>query len=192
MAKWPAPTSHQDDDDTGHAGYCHVRVRSTAVGERRVAGRQDGRAVPWSGYRAVQADPETRQKLAERFSTQPDEVILVEPLYVGPFKNPQILVEACGELGRATCPLPSLGGRRRQHAPGSLDPLSEKLGHRDHIVWLGNVVDPRTLLAGFCWRGVWTGSRRAWPAECRSSVAEVGRSAKSLERVRTHVVVASP
>jgi hypothetical protein len=24
--------------------------------------------------------------------------------------------------------------------------LSEKLGHRDHIVWLGNVVDPGTLL----------------------------------------------
>ncbi len=82
--------------------------------------------------------------LAERFSIRPDEVILSTVSYLRPFKNPQILFEACGELAARHVPFRLFVAGDGDMLP-DLRILSEKLGLRDHIVWLGNVVDPRTL-----------------------------------------------
>jgi glycosyltransferase involved in cell wall biosynthesis len=90
-------------------------------------------------------DPQAREEWARRFSLGPGEVILSTVSYLRPFKNPQILVEACGELARR-----GVAARLFVAGDGEMLPdlkrLSNRLGVDGRIQWLGNVADPKALL----------------------------------------------
>ena len=86
-----------------------------------------------------------REQWAARFSIRPNEVILSTVSYLRPFKNPQVLVEACKELRERNVPVRLLvAGDGDMLA--DLKALAKRLGVEDQVHWLGNVSDPRTLL----------------------------------------------
>jgi glycosyltransferase involved in cell wall biosynthesis len=90
-------------------------------------------------------DPEARREWAERFGVRPDEVILSSVSYLRPFKNPQVLVEACRELGVRNVHVRLFVAGDGDMLP-ELKLLSERLGVANRISWLGNVADPKALL----------------------------------------------
>jgi glycosyltransferase involved in cell wall biosynthesis len=90
-------------------------------------------------------DPEARQQWADRFSIRSDELILSTVSYLRPFKNPQVLVEACRELRRRDVPAHLFVAGDGDMLP-DLKALAERLGIADRVHWLGSVADPRTLL----------------------------------------------
>lgn len=90
-------------------------------------------------------DHQARREWAERFSIRSDEVILSTVSYLRPFKNPEVLVEACKELRNR-----NVLARLFVAGDGDMLPdlkvLAERLRVADRVHWLGNVADPRTLL----------------------------------------------
>jgi glycosyltransferase involved in cell wall biosynthesis len=88
---------------------------------------------------------QAREQWAERFSIRPDEVILSTVSYLRPFKNPQVLVEACKELRERNVPVRLLVAGDGDMLP-ELKALAKRLGVEDRVHWLGNVSNPRTLL----------------------------------------------
>jgi glycosyltransferase involved in cell wall biosynthesis len=89
--------------------------------------------------------PGARGEWAERFGVRPDELILSTVSYLRPFKNPQVLVRACGELAARRIPA-RLFVAGDGDMLGDLKALTEQLGVADRICWLGNVAEPKTLL----------------------------------------------
>lgn len=102
----------------------------------RYLGVDTGRFVP---------DSHARRQWAERFSIGPHELILSTVSYLRPFKNPQVLVEACKELRNRHVPARLLVAGDGEMLP-DLKALAERLGIADCVHWLGNVADPKTLL----------------------------------------------
>jgi glycosyltransferase involved in cell wall biosynthesis len=88
---------------------------------------------------------QARKDWVDRFSIRSDEVILSTVSYLRPFKNPQILVEACKELRQRRTPVRLLVAGDGEMLPG-LKALAKQLGVEDRVHWLGNVSDPLTLL----------------------------------------------
>ena len=90
-------------------------------------------------------DRQARAEWAERFSIRSDEMILSTVSYLRPFKNPQVLVEACKELSDRSVPVRLFvaGGGDML---ADLKALARTLGIADRVHWLGNVADPRSLL----------------------------------------------
>jgi glycosyltransferase involved in cell wall biosynthesis len=90
-------------------------------------------------------DPQARREWLERFSILPHEVILSTVSYLRPFKNPQVLVEACRELQRRNVPVRLFVAGDGDMLP-ELKALAERLGVAHRVHWLGNVSDPKGLL----------------------------------------------
>jgi len=90
-------------------------------------------------------DPDARREWAQRFSIPPDELILSTVSYLRPFKNPQVLIQACHELAKRQVKARLFVAGDGDMLPG-LKSLSERLGVADRVHWLGNVADPKTLL----------------------------------------------
>lgn len=90
-------------------------------------------------------DPHARQEWASRFSLQPGEVILSTVSYLRPFKNPQVLVEACERLARRNVKARLFVAGDGEMLAG-LKSFAERLGVADRIEWLGNVAEPKILL----------------------------------------------
>jgi glycosyltransferase involved in cell wall biosynthesis len=90
-------------------------------------------------------DPQARQEWAKKFSLRPDEVILSTVSYLRPFKNTQVLVEACGKLAKRNVEARLFVAGDGEMLAG-LKGLAEQLGVADRIHWLGNVAEPKTLL----------------------------------------------
>jgi glycosyltransferase involved in cell wall biosynthesis len=88
---------------------------------------------------------QSRAEWAERFSIRPDEVILSTVSYLRPFKNPQVLVEACRELRDRNVPARLFVAGDGEMLP-DLKAQASRLGVADRVHWLGNVADPRSLL----------------------------------------------
>jgi len=88
---------------------------------------------------------QAREEWADRFSIRSDEVILSTVSYLRPFKNPQVLVEACKELRERSIPVRLLVAGDGEMLP-DLKALAKRVGVEDRVHWLGNVSDPRTLL----------------------------------------------
>ena len=88
---------------------------------------------------------QAREEWADRFSIRSDEVILSTVSYLRPFKNPQVLVEACKELRERRIPVRLLVAGDGEMLP-DLKALAKRVGVEDRVHWLGNVSDPRTLL----------------------------------------------
>jgi glycosyltransferase involved in cell wall biosynthesis len=90
-------------------------------------------------------DPSAKKEWMERFHIRSDELILSTVSYLRPFKNPQVLVQACKELKTRRMPFRLFVGGDGEMLP-SLKEQSKKLDVEEHIHWLGNVADPRRLL----------------------------------------------
>ena len=90
-------------------------------------------------------DAAARGQWAKNFDVADDELILSTVSYLRPFKNPQVLVEMCGELKRRKIPARLFVAGDGEMLP-SLRAQSEQLGVTDRIHWLGNVSDPKSLL----------------------------------------------
>jgi glycosyltransferase involved in cell wall biosynthesis len=88
---------------------------------------------------------EARAEWAKRFEIRADELILSTVSYLRPFKNPQVLVEACKELQDRNVSVRLLVAGDGEMLP-DLKALAKQLGVEDRVHWLGNVADPRTLL----------------------------------------------
>ena len=86
-----------------------------------------------------------RECLAKRFGVKPGEIILSTVSYLRPIKNPQIIVQACGELAKR-----GVGAHLFVAGDGEmlseLKQLSSELGIADRVHWLGLVPDPTELL----------------------------------------------
>jgi len=91
--------------------------------------------------------PGARARLVRELSILPSEIILASVGDLKPIKNPQILVEACGELARR-----QVGVRLVVAGDGEMEAelaaLSRTLGIADRIHWLGHRADPASLLQG--------------------------------------------
>jgi glycosyltransferase involved in cell wall biosynthesis len=90
-------------------------------------------------------DAAARQQWSEQFDIAKDEVILSTVSYLRPFKNPQVIVHACGHLLERGIPFRLFvagGGEMLEE----LKQLSARLGLTRRIHWLGNVADPTSLL----------------------------------------------
>jgi glycosyltransferase involved in cell wall biosynthesis len=90
-------------------------------------------------------DPSAKKEWMERFHIRSDELILSTVSYLRPFKNPQVLVQACKELKARRMPFRLFVGGDGEMLAG-LKEQSKKLNVEEHINWLGNVADPRRLL----------------------------------------------
>ncbi len=90
-------------------------------------------------------NPQARGEWAERFSIRSDEVILSTVSYLRPFKNPQVLVEACKELRERNVSVELFVAGDGDMLP-DLKALAKQLAVEDRVHWLGNVSDPRSLL----------------------------------------------
>jgi glycosyltransferase involved in cell wall biosynthesis len=92
-------------------------------------------------------DRSARTRLAADFSIRPDEVILVTVSYLRPFKNPQVIVQACAALAqRGVAARLFVAGDGDMRA--GLEALGRQLGVADRIHWLGDVPDPTPLFQG--------------------------------------------
>ncbi|HKP45003.1 MAG TPA: glycosyltransferase family 4 protein [Pyrinomonadaceae bacterium] len=86
-----------------------------------------------------------REQLAKQFGVEAGEMILSTVSYLRPIKNPQLIVQACGELAKR-------GTRAHLFVAGDgemleeLQQLSAELGISDRAHWLGLVPDPTSLL----------------------------------------------
>jgi len=92
-------------------------------------------------------DEYARARLVDKFAIQPDEVILSTVSYLRPFKNVQVIVQACALLanrGVAAQLFVAGDGDIRNE----LEALTHRLGIADRVHWLGNVTDPKSLLQG--------------------------------------------
>ncbi len=97
--------------------------------------------------RRFSPDRSARARLAAEFSIPPDEVILSTVSYLRPFKNPQVIVQACALLAQR-----GVAARLFVAGDGDMRPeleaLCRQLGVTDRIHWLGDVPDPTPLLQG--------------------------------------------
>lgn len=90
-------------------------------------------------------DPSSKEEWIRKYKIPPGELIASTVSFLRPFKNPDILVEACRELK-------SRDLRIRLFVAGdgemlsNLKELSKTLDVDDYIHWLGNVPDPKRLL----------------------------------------------
>jgi glycosyltransferase involved in cell wall biosynthesis len=89
-------------------------------------------------------DPSAKKEWMERFHIRSDELILSTVSYLRPFKNPQVLVQACKELKARRMPFRLFVGGDGEMLT-SLKEQSKKLHVEEHIHWLGNVADPKRL-----------------------------------------------
>ncbi|HZE73317.1 MAG TPA: glycosyltransferase family 4 protein [Pyrinomonadaceae bacterium] len=90
-------------------------------------------------------DPAARQEWAVRFNINPQEVILSTVSYLRPFKNPHIIVEACGILNQRDVPFRLIVAGGGELLTG-LKEQSVSLGISDRAHWLGDWPDPTSLL----------------------------------------------
>ena len=120
--------------------FVKQQLISAGIDEQKIAVRYLGvdtaRFVP---------DRNARREWAERFQIKPDEVILSTVSYLRPFKNPHIIVEACGLLAKRGVPFRLIVAGGGELLEG-LKIQSEKLGVADRIHWLGDWPDPKSLL----------------------------------------------
>lgn len=90
-------------------------------------------------------DFRAREEWVDRFAIRSDELILSTVSYLRPFKNPQVLLEACKELQDRQVPVRLLVAGDGEMLL-DLKALAKRIGVEDRVHWLGNVSDPRTLL----------------------------------------------
>jgi glycosyltransferase involved in cell wall biosynthesis len=90
-------------------------------------------------------DPSARAHWAKEFKVAEDELILSTVSYLRPFKNPQVLVEMCGELAKRNIPARLFVAGDGEMLP-DLRSMADRLGVVERIHWLGNVADPKSLL----------------------------------------------
>jgi glycosyltransferase involved in cell wall biosynthesis len=92
-------------------------------------------------------DTEAARRLRSQFAIDSDEVILTTVSFLNPFKNPHVIIKACGLMARQKIPFRLFvagDGPLRQE----LELLSRTLDIADRVHWLGHVADPRELLQG--------------------------------------------
>jgi len=114
-------------------------IKSGVAGNKistRYLGVDTGRFVP---------DASARQAWASEFGIRDDELILSTVSYLRAFKNPHVLVEMCAELAKRNVAARLFVAGDGELLPG-LRELAVKLNISDHIHWLGNVADPKSLL----------------------------------------------
>lgn len=90
-------------------------------------------------------DASSKDEWISKFNLSPGQIIASTVSYLRPFKNPDILVKAFRELKTRNVPVRLFvagGGEMLSE----LKELSQKLDVEDHIHWLGNVSDPKSLL----------------------------------------------
>lgn len=90
-------------------------------------------------------DASAREHWAKEFNIGADEIVLSTVSYLRPFKNPQVLVQTCRELANRKVPV-RLFVAGDGEMLSALKQLSSQLEVADRIHWLGNVLDPRSLL----------------------------------------------
>ncbi len=90
-------------------------------------------------------DPSSKKEWIRKYSIPPGHQIVSTVSYLRPFKNPDILVEACRELKKLKVPI-RLFVAGDGEMLSSLKELSNELDVDDYIHWLGNVADPKILL----------------------------------------------
>jgi glycosyltransferase involved in cell wall biosynthesis len=90
-------------------------------------------------------DLRMREEWTRRFAVAPDDTVLSTVSYLRPFKNPQVLLEACSELAKRNVQARLFVAGDGEMLPG-LKALSQQLGIADRVCWLGNIAEPRTLL----------------------------------------------
>ena len=90
-------------------------------------------------------DPEARQRLAAKFAIEPEDLIISTVSYLKPIKNPQTIVEACGELKRREIPF-HLFVAGDGEMMDELQLLTRQLDIAEQTHWLGMVSDPSELL----------------------------------------------
>ena len=86
-----------------------------------------------------------KAKLRTKYNLTPEQLVLSTVSYLRPFKNPQLLVQACKELKNRQVPARLFVAGDGEMLP-DLKELSRRLAVEDYIHWLGNVADPKPLL----------------------------------------------
>jgi glycosyltransferase involved in cell wall biosynthesis len=86
-----------------------------------------------------------KKDLSAEYNLRPDQLILSTVSYLRPFKNPQVLVQACRELKNRDVPARLFVAGDGEMLP-ELKELTRNLAVEDYIYWLGNVADPKPLL----------------------------------------------
>jgi len=90
-------------------------------------------------------DPSSKQEWIRKFAIPPGQLVASTVSFLRPFKNPDILVEACKELKNRNVPVRLFVAGDGEMLSG-LKELSRRLEVDDYIHWLGNVADPKSLL----------------------------------------------
>jgi glycosyltransferase involved in cell wall biosynthesis len=92
-------------------------------------------------------DSSARAELERTFDIRPDEAILATVTSLLPWKQPQVMIEACGELNRrgTACRLLIAGqGPMREE----LEALAGRLEIAGKVHWLGQTAQPERILQG--------------------------------------------
>src|ERR1044072_714937 len=98
-------------------------------------------------HRRFVPDTEARRRLRSQFAIRPEELVVTTVSFLNPFKNPHIILEACGQLTRdgiAYQLFVAGDGPLREN----LENLSRKLNISARVHWLGHIADPRQILQG--------------------------------------------
>lgn len=90
-------------------------------------------------------DSSAKEEWIQRFNIPPGQIIASTVSFLRPFKNPDILVEACRELKNRNVPVRLFVAGDGQML-ASLKEMSRNLDVGDYVHWLGNVADPKSLL----------------------------------------------
>jgi len=122
------------------SGFVKDQLINAGVNETKIVVRYLG-----IDNRRFEPDSSARTELVERLNIRSDESILCTVSYLRPFKNPQVLVEACRELKERNLPFRLVVAGDGDMLPDLKD-LGKRLGVDDVIHWLGNVDDPKRLL----------------------------------------------
>lgn len=90
-------------------------------------------------------DPKVREKWRQRLNVRPEELLLSTVSWLHRWKNPQVIVQACGRLARRGVPFRLIvagDGEMREE----LQLLSRTLEIADRITWLGYYPQPNEVL----------------------------------------------
>jgi glycosyltransferase involved in cell wall biosynthesis len=121
-------------------------VRAQLIESGLAAEKIDVRYLGIDNQRFV-PDAEAPRRLREQFAIDSNEGTLTTVSFLNPFKNPHVIIEACGLLARQGIAfrlfVAGEGALRKQ-----LENLSRKLEIADRVHWLGQVDEPRELLQG--------------------------------------------